>query len=459
MPADRPARRTVCSNPKYTFSDNDDDYDYNPSPRAQVNPSFNSLPTPSPSETPSARSARSSHTRKRSPSHIPRPRNAFIIFRSEFCERQKMSEKGIESDHRHISRIAAHVWNNLDEDKKAEYKQRADQEKAEHKAAYPSYRYAPVGRPRAAVIIQRKAKRDTTDDATRCRKIAELLLSGMDDEEFQKAAKELDEGIVDVELTQRTSRAAPKRSTRVSYSTSTRSSRAGFTEHIPSRVSIESEDSEETDVKPELPSSPHSGLPSPLASESPSLSDALYTISDDEDKLQSPHNATRHSLSPSPPETKIEKNDENALELAPYGSPREALPAPSDGSESQSSLHPHIRPGAIDSVTLNLFNCNPEPSTPEVLRMPCSLPDSDSQTASNYHEIGGALGDFEFTPWADSSSQTHWGGRSPSPITFTTSTWGEYESKRDSPLYQTQELAYPDDSISDVEFEKYLAIP
>ncbi|KIJ38500.1 hypothetical protein M422DRAFT_89750, partial [Sphaerobolus stellatus SS14] len=74
---------------------------------------------------------------------ISRPRNAFMIFRSEFCAQQRMKERGIESDHRQISRIAAHVWNGLSEEQKGPYRRQAKAEQDEHKLRYPEYKYSP----------------------------------------------------------------------------------------------------------------------------------------------------------------------------------------------------------------------------------------------------------------------------------------------------------------------------
>lgn len=153
-----------------------------PHPASPSSPS-SPYPLPSPCK---------SHSRKRSPSHIRRPRNAFIIFRSEFCFKQKeASEQNVETDHRQISRIAAYIWRDLSEDEKAEYKRRAEEEKAAHKAAYPDYRYAPIGRPRATV--RQKSKRNNNEEIYRCRAVAELYLSGLQGKQPESPAVSLDE--------------------------------------------------------------------------------------------------------------------------------------------------------------------------------------------------------------------------------------------------------------------------
>ncbi|KAJ7924473.1 high mobility group box domain-containing protein, partial [Mycena leptocephala] len=70
------------------------------------------------------------------PDHIPRPRNAFLIFRG------KISKK-VEGDHRHISIAAAEVWKAFTEDEKQPYLVKAELEKLEHRRLYPSYRFTP----------------------------------------------------------------------------------------------------------------------------------------------------------------------------------------------------------------------------------------------------------------------------------------------------------------------------
>ncbi|KAJ7922948.1 high mobility group box domain-containing protein, partial [Mycena leptocephala] len=76
---------------------------------------------------------------------IPRPRNAFLIFRSELCASGKISKK-VEGDHRHISIAAAEVWKAFTEDEKQPYLVKAELEKLEHRRLYPSYRFTPTVR-------------------------------------------------------------------------------------------------------------------------------------------------------------------------------------------------------------------------------------------------------------------------------------------------------------------------
>ncbi|KII94425.1 hypothetical protein PLICRDRAFT_60514, partial [Plicaturopsis crispa FD-325 SS-3] len=73
---------------------------------------------------------------------IPRPPNAFMLYRSDFWAKQKVTTT-VERDHRHISRIAGHCWNNLSDAERAPYKRRAEAEKVRHAREHPEYKYTP----------------------------------------------------------------------------------------------------------------------------------------------------------------------------------------------------------------------------------------------------------------------------------------------------------------------------
>lgn len=152
-----------------------------------------SLPSSSPQKIPSPlpfTSPQKPAPRLRSGNRIPRPRNAFMIFRSEFWATAKIS-KTVEHDHRHISRIIGHCWNQLTEEEKAVWRRRAEQEKIEHQIKYPGYRFSPNVRTKQ--VVKRNVKRNGEDEMLRCKKVAELLLAG-------KAGKELDNAVQSIDL-------------------------------------------------------------------------------------------------------------------------------------------------------------------------------------------------------------------------------------------------------------------
>ncbi|KAG6918682.1 hypothetical protein DXG01_012500 [Tephrocybe rancida] len=139
-----------------------------------------SLPSPSPKKP---------VTRLRSGNRVPRPRNAFMIFRSEFWAEAKIS-KTVEHDHRHISRIIGHCWDQLTEEEKAVWRRRAEQEKIEHGIKYPGYRFTPNVRTKQ--VIKRNVKRNGEDEMLRCKQVAELLLAGKAGKDLDNAVKSID---------------------------------------------------------------------------------------------------------------------------------------------------------------------------------------------------------------------------------------------------------------------------
>lgn len=128
--------------------------------------------------------------RLRSGNHIPRPRNAFILFRTEFWTHKKIT-KAVEHDHRHISRIIGYCWKELPEDEKERWRRKADEEKREHALKYPEYRFAPTARSKKPA--KRKVKRNGHEELLRCKKVAQLLLEGKAGEELQHAVENLNE--------------------------------------------------------------------------------------------------------------------------------------------------------------------------------------------------------------------------------------------------------------------------
>lgn len=102
-----------------------------------------------------------SHARRRPEGHIPRPRNAFIIFRSEFYSALKSTtsteKKVYQQD---MSVEVGKAWKTLSEEQKAPYYALQEQEKAQHMIKYPGY----VCRPRKSPSPKAKrAPRKRTD--------------------------------------------------------------------------------------------------------------------------------------------------------------------------------------------------------------------------------------------------------------------------------------------------------
>lgn len=103
---------------------------------------------------------RESHGRRREPGYIPRPRNAFIIFRSFYID-----DASSDSDQQNeLSKQAGKVWNRMTEAEKKPFVSQAIAEKKKHQAMYPNYTYSP-GRGAA-----RRKSRTVTKNTSRLKK-------------------------------------------------------------------------------------------------------------------------------------------------------------------------------------------------------------------------------------------------------------------------------------------------
>jgi hypothetical protein len=96
---------------------------------------------------------RAQRNRSRDPSWIPRPRNAFIIFRCEYSrEHSQAAQDGDEQSElpnptaKTLSKRAAEAWKQLSASEKERYKVLAEKEREEHARLYPHYRFRPMRR-------------------------------------------------------------------------------------------------------------------------------------------------------------------------------------------------------------------------------------------------------------------------------------------------------------------------
>ncbi|KAI0719118.1 hypothetical protein C8T65DRAFT_636841 [Cerioporus squamosus] len=170
--------------PSPTATTSHDDSPYSPADEAGE-PEVDLGPSPlPPSPIRSLPAQRSSHSRKRDPDYVPRPPNAFMIFRSEFWNMEKIKDTVIERDHRQISRIAGQRWNQLTPAERAPYHAKADEAKRLHAIAHPNYKYTPICRKDRGV--KRKAKLDLSDKIYRCQQVARLMQRGYVGADLQK---------------------------------------------------------------------------------------------------------------------------------------------------------------------------------------------------------------------------------------------------------------------------------
>jgi hypothetical protein len=171
-----------------------------PSPTFEESLGLPSFPVSETTSEPATSSTFKSPSRLRSGNRVPRPRNAFMIFRSEFWAGEKIS-RSVEHDHRHISRIIGHCWNQLPDLEKDKWREKAEQEKLDHIMKYPGYRFSPNARTKKAV--KRKVKRNNEEELLRCKQVAELLLAGKQGVELDSAVKGMKSPLDDTVLKDR----------------------------------------------------------------------------------------------------------------------------------------------------------------------------------------------------------------------------------------------------------------
>ncbi|QIW97742.1 hypothetical protein AMS68_003260 [Peltaster fructicola] len=99
---------------------------------------------------------------------IPRPRNAFILYRQHHQAKVIAEHPGLANPE--ISKIIGEQWRNQPADVKNEWKRLAEEEKVRHQQQYPSYRYQPRRHTRRGSLIESSASASTTSEKSRCSK-------------------------------------------------------------------------------------------------------------------------------------------------------------------------------------------------------------------------------------------------------------------------------------------------
>ncbi|KAK7041509.1 hypothetical protein VNI00_009378 [Paramarasmius palmivorus] len=98
-------------------------------------------PSEEPSQTTSKR--RQPPGKRRSQGYIPRPPNAFMLFRADFVK-QKHVPGSIETNHSSLSRIIGNCWRSLPAQDKRIWEIKAKHAKEKHKQEFPDYKFKPV---------------------------------------------------------------------------------------------------------------------------------------------------------------------------------------------------------------------------------------------------------------------------------------------------------------------------
>lgn len=121
---------------------------------------------------------RAIRNRQRDPDWVPRPRNAFIIFRCEYSRKHARdsndtSDKSSRSD-KTLSKRAAEEWRCLSAEEREQYKMLAVQEKAAHALQNPDYRFKPVRRTPPGIAS--RSRPSTCRRTDRSAQVASLIM-------------------------------------------------------------------------------------------------------------------------------------------------------------------------------------------------------------------------------------------------------------------------------------------
>ncbi|KAJ7156437.1 hypothetical protein C8R43DRAFT_1183811 [Mycena crocata] len=129
--------------------------------------------------------------KRRSQGYIPRPPNAFMLFRADFV-RQKHVPGSIETNHGSLSKIIGNCWRALPLPEKHIWETKAKHAKNEHKLKYPDYKFRPVHNKRGANAAASTGQLTPQEDERRCEEVAALLLQGKKGDELASAVRDLD---------------------------------------------------------------------------------------------------------------------------------------------------------------------------------------------------------------------------------------------------------------------------
>ncbi|ODO11053.1 hypothetical protein I350_01655 [Cryptococcus amylolentus CBS 6273] len=157
-----------------------------PAPRAPASEASSSSGSPPAKANGKDGKKKTSHARKQNADHIPRPRNAFILFRKHVVD-AKLIPTSVEMRHQNVSIITAKMWSEAPPEQKAHFNELARIEKEEHLKKYPGYRYQPVYR--RTNVIRRRVRKDEAEEE-KCKNIAELLSKGKSGEQLEAEIKE-----------------------------------------------------------------------------------------------------------------------------------------------------------------------------------------------------------------------------------------------------------------------------
>lgn len=110
-------------------------------------------------------------SRKSRKDHIPRPRNAFIIFRSQYVKLHMNDDKERQNE---LSKVVGRVWQSMSAVEKAPFCELACLEKDNHVAMYPDYVFAPKRKSKNNKTTNTNKKRAPKKTQTYCETSSEF---------------------------------------------------------------------------------------------------------------------------------------------------------------------------------------------------------------------------------------------------------------------------------------------
>jgi hypothetical protein len=143
------------------------------------------------------------HGKKKADDHIPRPPNAFILFRSSFIKSRHVSTE-VETNHSTLSKIIGLTWQNMPHEERQFWHSKAKVAQAEHKRKFPDYAFRPSHvKAKASTNTgeKRKVREVGPKDMKRCAKIAQLLVEGKKGADLQAAVEEFDKNHIPTVIT------------------------------------------------------------------------------------------------------------------------------------------------------------------------------------------------------------------------------------------------------------------
>ena len=115
-----------------------------------------------PATSPRFESATAHQRRLKDPGHVPRPRNAFIIYRCEYTHKYLAnggSERASDFAKRSLSKRAGEAWRNEKPETVQYYKSLAEEERALHRMNHPDYRFRPTRQKTSGQTIGKRSQK------------------------------------------------------------------------------------------------------------------------------------------------------------------------------------------------------------------------------------------------------------------------------------------------------------